>query len=99
MLKDSPATYGMVTRSFHWALTALVIAMLILSWVMTSFPPHSPVGNTLTRIHRRADDLAGNLVHALATRQSKPVTGAAANMAALCRAHHPLSALLYWLYP
>lgn len=51
MFKDSTASYGTVTRGFHWALTVLLIGMLILGWVMAAFAPHSAVGDTLTNIH------------------------------------------------
>ena len=52
MIKDSTANYGSVTRGFHWALTLLVIGLLILGWVMASYPDHSSMGDTLKSIHK-----------------------------------------------
>lgn len=64
MLNDSSTRYGAVTRSFHWTLTLLLIGMLILGWVMSSFPPHSSIAHTLVGIHKSTGVLT--LVLALA---------------------------------
>lgn len=52
MMLDSSTRYGAVTRFFHWSLTLLVIGMLVLGWVMASFPKHSPLGNELVGVHK-----------------------------------------------
>jgi len=52
MLRDSSTDYGLISQAFHWALTLLVIGMLLLGWAMAAWFPHASVGPTLGYIHK-----------------------------------------------
>lgn len=51
MLKNTSSTYGMVAKSFHWLMAALLIGMFIIAYIMTNMDK-SPLRWSLYDIHK-----------------------------------------------
>lgn len=50
-LRDSSTGYGFLSSLLHWLITAAVLFMLGLGWLMMSFPEHSELRDQLVGLH------------------------------------------------
>lgn len=51
MLKDTPTSYGFITKLFHWTIGPIIIGLLIVGFVMANMEP-SPEKYQLYPIHK-----------------------------------------------